>query len=286
MDTKEITILVGKHKGNDLIPKDTLYYRFFVNIDGNFLPYTTKRKKKQPTKEIYEEILKSFLMNEQLISIKYDTFCISKRGEECLGLELQNTKEEKLNVYFTSNALSAFAEFENFIENRKTQDFYEYAKHPIEKNMVERLTFRPTLEERSSILYILNNLRYDYFQIRKQLGYYYRKNNRNIDESDLNIIYSIIRYFINFHLERHPYYEYKKSLKTNTYNLIIHCGEKSFIEIIDPDLIQKVESARIIDDLWLVKHGIIDRMPSQEESMRDKEELKRKKALYKKQNFS
>lgn len=37
---------------------------------------------------------------------------------------------------------------------------------------------------------------------------------------------------------------------------------------------------RILDDLWLVMHGVIDQMPLQEESMSEKEELKRKRVKY------
>lgn len=272
-----MVVLVGKNHSSD-------YYRFFILNNGKLEQVPIYREKYQSTKEIYDNFITKFLLEKLLVSVKYNTFRLNKNSEEYLGLELQNSYEEKFSVYFTSKALKTFTEFEHFIDNRKKQDFYEYAAHPIEKNMVERFTFRPTIEERSSVLYILNNLRYDYFQIRKQLGYYYRKNKENIDESDLSIIYSIIRYFINCRIKSHPYYEYKKNVKTNLDDLFIRTDDKAYIEIMDQDLIKKIEKARIIDDLCLVMHGGIDRMPLQEESINEKEELKRKRVKYLKTN--
>lgn len=46
------------------------------------------------------------------------------------------------------------------------------------------------------------------------------------------------------------------------------------------DLIHQLEKMRILDDLWLMMHGVIEKMPLQEESMSEKEELKRKRVKY------
>lgn len=274
MHNKEITILVGYHKGNNLISENCLYYRFFNVKDGVVNKIMINRKRNESTIDYYEELLNNFFVDKKLISVGYDTLKMTKYSEEYLGVKLVNASEEKLNIYFTSNALYAFSEIENLIAQIKSRDFYEYAINPISKNIVERMTIRPSDGDRSSILYVLNNSNTSYLNIAKQLGYYYRKNNHEIDQDDLQIIFSLIRYFINTNIDSNPYYEYTKDF------LFIKCNKNAFIEINDVDLIDEIEKSRILDDLWLVMHNLIPKMPLQEESIKEKEELKRIRTRY------
>lgn len=284
MYPKEIAIFVGKHSGNILIPNDTLYYRFFVNKNG-VMEKIQIEKKKIPTIEVYEKILADFFINKQLISVGYGTFQKNVKEEEYLGIKLQNNEEEKLNVYFSSKALDGFRKLEQLVQIIKLNDFYEYAKKAIDKNRIERFTLRSAKEERSSILYIRNNLQNNYFRhIEKELGYYYRKNNGQIDKNDLWTIFTIIRYFINKNLRNNPYYIYNSNPQKKKDILVIRGNENSFIEIEDQDLIREIEKARIIDDLWLLMHNVIDKMPLQEESISEKEVLKRKRMKYLEEN--
>lgn len=274
MQDKEITILVNYRYFIKNEVKDYLIYQIYSVKDGRLCKMNIDKKKDEKTIDIYENILADFLIDKKLIAVSYDTFKMSKSGEEYLGLKLVNDLEEKLNVYFNSKSLYAFSDLENLVSLIKSQDFFRYAQNPISKNIVERMTIRPSDGDRSSILYIFNNNQYSYFNIQKQLGFYYRKNNHLIDEVDLQIIFSLIRYFINCNLENNPYYEYMKDF------LFIKCNKNACIEINDLDLIEKIEKARILDDLWLVMHNLIERMPNQEESLNQKENLKRIRTKY------
>lgn len=267
-----MTILVGKNNNSN-------FYRFFITRDGVLKQAAILRNKRQATKDIYKNIVTDFFNNKKLIFIKYDTIKPLKRSEEYLGFKLQNVEEEKLNIYFTSKTLDAFTELEKTIEHIKCQDFYEYAMKPIKKDIVERFSLHPTTDERSSILYILGDFQNCYIQTTKQLGYYYRKSKNRIDEWDLWTLLAIIREYINLNIENNPYYEYNKK-EHKEYYLIIHGSAKSYIEIKDQDLIIEIEKSRLLDDLWLVMHGVIEKMPLQEESISEKEELKRKRVKY------
>lgn len=275
MYPKEMTILVGKHSGNKLIATDTFYYSFYEVIDGNLKKVEINKKWNQSTMDIYEMILIHFFVNNQkekfLTYVGYNTF--KPNREEYLGLRLQNSEEEKLNIYFTTKALEAFEQFVKLIEMMKCRDFYEYAAHIISKKDVEKVVIRPSFEVKSSIAYIEDNEEYNFLRIQKQLEYYYRKSGNIIDAIDLENICKIIREFINFNLENHPRYEYSNILR-------IKCDKKITLEVKDVDLIHQLEKMRILDDLWLVMHGIIEKMPLQEESMSEKEELKRKRVKY------
>ncbi len=285
MYPKELVILVGKHTANHLIQKDCSYYRFYIVKDGILKQEFPEKKRKETTKVVYETIFAHFLKNKKLISVAYDTFQMTSNTEEYIGLKLQNNEEEKLSIFFTSKALNAFTKLEQSILSIKMRDFYLYTIDPIEKDIVERMVLRPSSDERSSVLYIRNNLRYNLFHIQKQLGYYYKKIGNKIDESDLCLLFSIIRYFINQNLENNPNYEYKQNSQKTSYHLRIHCNLKSYIEIIDDDLIREIEKSRILDDLWLLQHALIEKMPLQEDSIASKEELKRKRRKYL-ENFS
>lgn len=267
-------VLVGKHSGNKLIQQNYLYYRFFIVTSNGIKQKFLKKKYKETTKEIYEAIFFHFLQNKQLTFICSDTFKKTKNGVEYTGLKLQNNEEEKLNIFFSQNSLDEMSKLEQTIKSIKMHDFYEYAILPIEKHMIEKLVLRSSDHKRSSIQYNLNSLRDDSFCIKKQLSYYYMKVDKRIDQSDLWLICTIIRYFINSNLKNNPYYEYKSN------NLFIYCNAMVCIEIRDSDLVKEIEIARILDDLWLLNHALIDKMPLQEESIAKKEELKRKRIKY------
>lgn len=184
MEKKELVVLVGKHSGNSLISTDTFYFRFFTKENRKLIRYEVDKKTNETTKGVFERLFQQFLQ-KKLISVGYDTY---KKKEEYYGLKLQNEEENQLSIYFTSKALEVFSQFEEYIEQRKIQDFQKYAQRPIDKNMVNRFSLRPTLEDRSSILYILDDQKINYFRKRKELGYYYRKKNGQIDSVDVKII--------------------------------------------------------------------------------------------------
>lgn len=274
---KEMTILVGKHVGSGIDPRDTFYYRFYEVINGKLEKSLIKKKGKQSTIDIYENILSHFLADEKnekfLTFVGYNTIRPNQSKEEYLGLTLQNNKEEKLNIYFTSKSLEAFNDLEELMQLIKKRDFCNYASNYIDQNGVRKMTIRPSIDDRSSIVYIFDNEEYNSLRIQRQLGYYYRKSGHVIDELDVENICNIIRKFINHNLENHPRYEYNDILR-------IKCDKKIYLEIKDGDLIDQLEKKRIINDLWLVMNGVIEKMPSQEESILQKEELKRKRIKY------
>lgn len=275
MSKKEMTILVRKHPRNKIIARDTFYYRFYEVVNGKLEEISIERKRNQSTIDIYENILSDFLVDTKkekfLTYVGYNTF--KPHREEYLGIKLQNSEGEKLNIYFTSKALEAFDILEQLIQFIKIHDFYDYASEHIEQDRVKRITIRPSVDDRSSITYIFDNEEYNSLRIQRQLGYYYRKNGHIIDEIDLWNICNIIRRFINSNLENHPKHEYSDMLR-------IKCDKKITLEVKDIDLIHQLEKMRILDDLWLVMQGVIEKMPLQEESMSEKEELKRKRIKY------
>lgn len=268
MQKKEMTILIGNNSKT---------YRFLYKIDGKLEDAFIEKKEEQSTIDIYENILSHFLADEKnekfLTFVGYNTIRPNQSKEEYLGLTLQNSKEEKLNIYFTSKSLEAFNDLEELMQLIKKRDFCNYASNYIDQNGVRKMTIRPSIDDRSSIVYIFDNEEYNSLRIQRQLGYYYRKSGHVIDELDVENICNIIRKFINHNLENHPRYEYNDILR-------IKCNKKIYLEIKDGDLIDQLEKKRIINDLWLVINGIIEKMPSQEESILQKEELKRKRIKY------
>lgn len=268
MFKKEMTILINKYA-------DTFWCRFFDVVNGKLVKASIEQKWYQSTIDIYENILTNFFIGIKkekfLTYIGYTT--LKPNDEEYLGIKIQNSEEEKLNIYFTSKILSEFVKLDRLMQIMKMSDFYHYATRYIEKEPIEKIAIRPSADDRSSITYISDNKEYNSLRIKRQLGYYYRKNNSNIDEVDVWNICNIIRHFINSNIKSHPRYEYNETLK-------IICNPNVFLEIEDSDLIDQLEKKRILDDLWLVMHGVIKKMPLQEESLNKKEELKRKRRKY------
>lgn len=268
MQKKEMTILIGNNSKT---------YRFLYKIDGKLEDAFIEKKEEQSTIDIYENILSHFLADEKnekfLTFVGYNTIRPNQSKEEYLGLTLQNSKEEKLNIYFTAKSLEAFNDLEELMQLIKKRDFCNYASNYIDQNGVRKMTIRPSIDDRSSIVYIFDNEEYNSLRIQRQLGYYYRKSGHVIDELDVENICNIIRKFINHNLENHPRYEYNDILR-------IKCDKKILLEIRDGDLIDQLEKKRVLNDLWLVMNGVIEKMPSQEESILQKEELKRKRIKY------
>ncbi len=272
MEKKDMTILVGNNSKT---------YRFFITINGKLEEAPIKKVENQSVVDIYKKVLNNFFYEcseektkrKRLTYVGYNTFKPNRKSEEYLGIKLQNSKEEKLNIYFTSKSLEAFDNLDRWIQQIKVSDFNDYANEYIEKNSVRRMTIRPAIDDKSSIVYIFDNEEYNSLRIQRQLGYYYRKSGHVIDELDVANICNIIRKFINHNLENHPRYEYNDILR-------IKCDKKIHLEIKDGDLIDQLEKKRILDDLWLVMNGVIEKMPLQEESILQKEELKRKRIKY------
>lgn len=252
------------------------YYRFLLSENGEKREKALPKKHFQNTTDLYKQVLSDFFKEKQLVFYKDDIKQISHSTDAYLGMCLRNRKNEQLNLYYSSNALEAYEEMREFICNRKLNDFYQYGVYPITKKLVERMVFYPTEDDRSSVLYIRDNEEYDnyHLRIRKQFGYYYQKYGNGFDETDLKSICFLIRLFINTNLEFCPKYYYVQSTQFSRENLIIVCTNGIFIEIPDRDLIDAIEKARIIDDLWLLMHGLIKEMPTQEESLENKDYLR------------
>lgn len=263
---KDLVVLVGLYSGNKLIPNKTLYYRFLVNKNGE-LKETKIFKTRINTADAFESILTYFFVNKKLISESYDIRKISPNSVEYFGIKLENSKGEKLNIYYSSKALSFAEDIGYLTAPIKYRDFYEYSKKHIDKGIVNRMTIRPG-SEKSQILYVFDNGESSYLQKRRELGIYYRESQGNIDRIDLSLILSLIRYFINAHLGVSLYYKYEG------YKLFIGVVNGPYIGMKNENLIDAIEKSRILDDLWLLMHGLIKEMPSQEESIENKEMLR------------
>lgn len=272
---KEIIVYANFHKGNNLIPNDYFSYKFFIVKDGIVKNISIKRKEKESTIDIYEKILTNFFVDKKLISISYDYKNKIRNQEERLGIKLENDYGDKLSVYATSSALDVIASLEKLIEPIKKIDYLKFVKRIILIGETKKIVMKPSCMEKSAIVNVTYN---NFYQ--NQLGYYYQNINGKILESDLWLICTIIREFINNSIinNEEVTYLYTKS------ELFIR-NNSSYIEISDSDLIRELEHNRIIDDLWLVNKKVIDCMPTQEESMTTKENLKRKREIYLK-NFS
>ncbi len=273
-------VFVNLHKGNVLVPNDTYIYKFFIWKNGKRVPMDIKKKRHQNTQEIFKSILFAFLQENKLVSITYDITKFSEDSENYFGIKLENDLEQHFSIYCTCKSLAVLKSLDEFFTSKKENDFYEYAKKYMETENINRLTIRPAGANKSAIVQIHERKDKYCFGIYNQLGYYYRKLNNIIEEGDLKLICKLIREFIHLNLEKH----YEVHYHYTSYQLFIRCNSNSYIEIIDSDLIREIEHARILDDLWLVNHGIIATMPLQEESITKKEELKRKKSLYLKNN--
>ena len=263
MYPNDIKVFADWHVGNVLFPDDTLYYKFLLSDTG--VPREVRLTKKcfPNTVSLYEKIKYDFLDNKYLISFGYD-ICTIGKNNDFIGLRLMNSEEQRLNVYFSQNVLSDYEkEFEIF-RRQKQYDFLEYASNPIRKGIVDKMTIRPAVDDRSGVVYVFDNYQYcSSYHKSKQLGYYYRKNNNQIDEDDLEIILELIRLFINNNLDDNPHYEYKLNNKYQTEILRIVCDSGKIIEMTDNDLIDRIEKAGIIDGLWKIMHREIDKMPKQ-----------------------
>ena len=267
-----MVVLVGLHSGNRLISNNTLYYRFLVRRHG-ILTAATLDKKGKSTADVFEEILTQFFVDKQLISVGYEIKKVTPQSEEYYGVKLENSEGEKLSIYYSSKALSFAEDINQLVVQIKRRDFYEYCKKPIEKGVVKRMTIRPG-EEHSGVLYVFDNRENAYLQKRHELGIYYQESLGKIDSMDLILILNVIRLFINSHLSFSLYYKYEEC------KLFLGATNGDFIEMKNENLITAVERGRIIDDLWLLMHGLIKEMPTQEESMANKEMLRTLKKKY------
>ena len=120
--------------------------------------------------------------------------------------------------------------------------------------MVNRLVIRPTFDNSSRLIYILDNFEYSPNMSKiKQLGYYYRKENDWVDQTDVESIIQIICLFIKKHLNENIQYTYHLDSRYQTQSLIIFTDAKKSIEIKGETLIDKIEKFGIIDNLAAIR---------------------------------
>lgn len=259
MYPRDISIYIGECIG--FCDKKYLNCRFIFSEDGFIRDKHILKKDFQNTLCLYNDIQKEFLTNKTLISLGYESLKISR---QYMGIKLQNSQEERLNIYFCEELKSIYQDTINYYKQIKQKDFLEYASNPIKKHVVKKMIIRQAVDNRSGIIYIFNNEEYSSSLLKeKQLGYYYRKKDGIIDKDDLASILYLIRYFINCNLDRKPNYEYRLDCNYKTSALYIKCDSGEKIEIVDNDLIDIIEKTGLIDDLWRVKNQKIDKMPKQ-----------------------
>ncbi len=281
---KEISIFISISI-NTLKPKEGeiyAYYRFLLSKEGRIRNKPLQKKDFQNTKDLYKQIIHEFLEDKLLIFYKDNTKQIGHGNDAYLGMCLQNEKGEILNLYYSGNALFLYNEMKKEIEKKKQKDFLKYGEKNIKEQTVERIVFYPSVDDRSSILYIEDNEEYDNYhkRIQNQLGYYYKKTKYAIEEKDIQNIVKIIRMYINTHIFLNPKYKYSYNAKFQTTGLVIYFENGYLIDIKDLDLIEKIEKKGIIDDLWLVMHQLTDKMPEKNASFEEKELLLVKKKKY------
>lgn len=254
---------------------NSLFYRFLFSENGVERDEPLIRKNLHNTSDVYKQILNDFLNKIKIISSE-DIKQVGHSTDAYKGIVLQNIEGEILNLYYASNALFAYEEMKTFIETKIEQDIYKNGICPIEKRIVKRMIFSPTKKAIGYLSYIFDNKEYDNYHIKvqKQLNYYYEKHKNEIERKELKEILYFIRLFINANLKLNPKYKYLYNERLMTSKLMILFEKDVSLEISDFDLIDAIEHARIIDDLWLVMRGLIPKMPMQEESMKDKEVLR------------
>ncbi len=288
----EITIFVSQSINNLKSTESELYfyYRFVLSDEGVEREVPLKRKDFLNTKALYNQVIKDFFIDNQLVSCKDEIKRFSANSIWYMGICLRNRRGMKLNLYYSSETLFAYDEMKQIIQQKKSNDFYQYGIVPIQNQMVKRMVFYPTENDLSSVYYVRDNEEFQnhHLRIEKQFSYYYQKSGRKIETEDLKGICYLIRLLINSNLESSPYYFYlpsynnipskefeEETFKLETKALYILCKNGTFIEIRDLDLIYALEKSRILDDLWLLMHGLIDTMPTQEESMEKREMLRK-----------
>ena len=294
---QEITVFVSQSINTLKLEESELYcyYRFLLSEEGSVREIPLKAKDFPNTKALYNQIIEDFFTDKQLVSCKEEIKRFSADSIWYLGICLRNRQGMQLNLYYSSQTLFAYEEMKQKVEEKKASDFYQYGIIPIQGRMVKRMVFYPTENDLSSVYYIRDNEEYDNYHLRiqKQFSYYYQKSGNKIETADLKGICYLIRLFINSHLEFHPRYFYptnysnltseemaKVTFPLETKGLNILCDNGAFIEISDLDLIDAIEKSRILDDLWLLRHGLIDTLPTQEESLEKKEWLRELNRIY------
>ena len=270
MYPNDIKVFMDLHVGNTLLPDDILYCKFLCSKVGKPREVRLLKKSFPNSMTLYEKIKDDFLDDKQLTSLGYDIYTVG-HGNDYMGLQMINSAEQRLSVYFSEKVLPFYEKEYDFFQQQKQHDFFEYAANPIKGGVVDKMTIRSAIDDRSGVVYVFDNYQYcSSYHKSKQLGYYYRKSQNQIDEGDLMTILELIRLFINSNLADNPHYEYKLNHKYQTMVLRIVCDSGKFIEITDSDLIDKIEKAAIIDDLWKIMHHKIDEMPKQIKIMKER----------------
>lgn len=254
----EITVYAMKFSGF-LGEREDHNYRFCFSEKGN-LRDTKYLKKEFPTSTVlYQQIIREFLDKKYLTSIAYDNTRIQEATYH--QIKLINNKEQRLNIGYTDALQQEFEKTSTMFHDRKKDDYILYAKRPIEKKVVDKMTIRNAINTQSNIVYVPNNdSSLPFIGKRRQLGYYYSKVNGKILEEDSRIIIDLLRYFVNCHLEEKPYYHYEINGKWQTQALKIISNTGREIEILDNDLIDIIEKDGVIDDLKKLKDGKIREM--------------------------
>lgn len=261
MYPKDISMFVGLHKGNCLLPDDKAYCRFVFSTEATPRNTILLKKNFNNTMELYHGILEEFLKS-WITSFGYDTV---KIDNEYKGIRLHNMNEEQLNIYFSKDMLDEYQRTVDSLQGRKRQDFFNYCSRAISRKAVQRMCIRPTVDDRSGVVYVFNNDEFYSPSMKKdrQLGYYYREKDGMVDSDDIKIVHDLIRLFINCNLEKEFSYNYTLNSKFQTISLHINCNSGESIEVAGDNIIYPLEKLGLIDDLHKLIEHKIEKMPKQ-----------------------
>lgn len=247
---KEITIFVNRYQGNELIPNPKLIYHFLFSENKITRSQDLDIRVKN-TEELYRIILQEFFSEKKLVAVGYDKRRVNISYK---GINLENSLEQRLNIYFSPSTLFAYKNLKYNLLQKKQQDFFAYASQLLEENQVNRFVIRPTIGSKSHLIYILDNYQDSpSLSVEKQLGYYYQKEKVGIERIDLDTIFNLISYFIKLHIHENLDYSYRVDGKYQTQALIIKARDNKRIEIMGETLIDKIEQSGIIDNLAALK---------------------------------
>ncbi len=255
----ETSVFASLHKGNELLTDDKVFYRFLFSKEGTSRDVPFLKKEMQNTSDLFQLILKEFFCSNQLVSVHYD---FVKIDVDYIGICLLNSNGGKLNVYFSSLVLDAYRIFDGWVQDRKYNDFFQYAINRInKKGAVKRIVIAPAKDKTSKVTYIFDNYEYKSpMHKEKFLEFLYGTCGNEIIGMDAVVIIRFIRYFINQNLDKDIRYWY--SGKGDHISSDFHIWVSGIhLLICGNDMVDLLEKYCIVDDLYDLIHGKINRMP-------------------------
>ncbi len=201
------------------------------------------------TMSLYNAIKKEFCEESYITWLKFVD--IKTNGKEYSGIEIKNECDRKLNIYFDGSVEEKRKITEDYFRGVKDNDLFEYSSNLINKdNGVRNFVIRPAVENKSNILYILDNEEYsNSFFVFRKLGYYYNQNQDRIDVGDYNNITKLIELFLNKNMKIFRGYAYSYDGKCITKSLKFDFMRRISLEIVGKELIAALEKQYLIDNI-------------------------------------